>query len=354
MIKLKSLEVIDNSERNSSVDVFRSLAIISVVLFHFNRLLPLGYIGVDLFFVISGLLVGGILVKQFKENEPISFFRFILQRGFKIWPSYYTYILITALISVYFFGKVFHFSDLSKYIFFYENYTGTCTIVWSLCVEEHFYILLPILFLVVINFIPVKHKLKSLFVFLFLIIVSGILFKWVSYTFTRSQDTFSATHNRIDALAWGVLLSLLLSYFNEKLRSETIAVLSVGSGIIILIVALVVESSNKWILFDKLFFHSIIPFAFFLLLLGTYFIDFKKLLVLRFISYYSYNWYLWHSLVGGLLLSYGLVVYLISTFAIAVIATVLIEEPMLKNRSRFLGWLYAKPPKLRNTAIPQN
>jgi len=64
MPRLKSIEVINDPQRNSSVDIFRAVAIIAVVLHHFNYRLPFGYIGVDLFFVISGLLVGGLLTKE--------------------------------------------------------------------------------------------------------------------------------------------------------------------------------------------------------------------------------------------------------------------------------------------------
>src|SRR6478609_13300 len=85
---LQSLRTLSSPERNSAVDVFRAVAIIAVALYHFKEILPLGYIGVDLFFVISGLLVGGILTRSFARGERINFPKFFLQRGFKIWPSY--------------------------------------------------------------------------------------------------------------------------------------------------------------------------------------------------------------------------------------------------------------------------
>lgn len=66
MLKLKSFDTLKDTTRISSIDIFRSIAIITVIIYHFNHRLPYGYIGVDLFFVISGLLVGGLLTKQFR------------------------------------------------------------------------------------------------------------------------------------------------------------------------------------------------------------------------------------------------------------------------------------------------
>lgn len=72
-MNLRSFEVLRANTRIPSVDVFRAFAILPVVIYHFNKSLPYGYLGVDLFFVISGLLVGSILIKKFKRNEKISF-----------------------------------------------------------------------------------------------------------------------------------------------------------------------------------------------------------------------------------------------------------------------------------------
>ena len=94
--RLQSVRTLQDPARNSCVDVFRALAIMAVVLFHFEGLLPYGNIGVDLFFVISGLLVGGLLIRQLHTGTRIRFFKFFLQRGFKIWPSYYAFLLSAA------------------------------------------------------------------------------------------------------------------------------------------------------------------------------------------------------------------------------------------------------------------
>jgi peptidoglycan/LPS O-acetylase OafA/YrhL len=356
MPKLKALETINSSDRISSVDIFRSIAIISVVIFHFNKTIPFGFLGVDLFFVVSGLLVGGLLTKEFRNGNKINFTKFVLQRGFKIWPSYYAFLLIGNLIAYFFYNStrpdlIVPLWDIKRYLFFYQNYTGlpfhwSFDHVWSLCVEEHFYVLLPLLFIIVQYFIKKEQKIRSLFLFVILTIVAGILFKYFSFYFTNSKDTYSATHNRIDSLAWGVLLNLIITYYGDKIRSLKFTVCAFSAGLFLFILTVLIWIYYNNVLFEKLYFHSIIPISFFLMLLGLYYTDLSKLKTFRFVAYYSYNWYLWHPLFvifitrhfGNTIL--GLLVYLISTFLISVVMTILVEETFMKKRKFVLDKLF--------------
>ncbi len=355
-MRLKIFDTINSANRISSVDVFRSLAIVSVVIYHFNGQLSFGFLGVDLFFLISGLLVGGLLTKELKNGRQINFLKFFLQRGFKIWPSYYAFISIGGIIAFYFYHttdpeQIIPIWDLKRYLFFYQNYTGipfhwSFDHVWSLCVEEHFYIMLPIMFIMIQNFFPDKHKIKTLFVFVILTIIAGIVFKHCSYFLTISKDTYSATHNRIDALAWGVLLNLIITFHEEKIRSIKFKFFAFMSGLAVFIVSLYFSIYFSNTIFEKIYFHSIIPISFFLMLLGLYHVNFSKLKPLRFIAYYSYNWYLWHPIFvfyttrhfGNTML--GLLIYLAVTFLMAVITTIFIEETFLEKRSMILDKIF--------------
>lgn len=352
MYKLKVFQIIENNERNSSIDVFRSLAIISVVIYHFNSWLKFGYLGVDLFFLISGLLVGGLLTKDLMLGNKIKFSKFFFQRAFKIWPSYYAFLLFGGFLAFYFYNftnpeQLIPKWDLKRYLFFYQNYTGTpfhwsFDHVWSLCVEEHFYVLLPILYLIIQNVIPEKYRVKLLFIFVFLVIIAGVLFKVFSYYYTNGQDTYSATHNRIDALAWGVLLNLIIKFYPDKIKKTRFVLTAFTGGALLFIFTISFSIYTENILFDKLFFHDLIPISFFLMLLSMFFLDFSKFRIFRFIAYYSYNWYLWHPIFVIYLTKHfgntlvGLVLYLLITFTVAVFATILIEEPFLKIRKLFL------------------
>jgi peptidoglycan/LPS O-acetylase OafA/YrhL len=354
-MKLRVIKLLDDPNRVSSVDIFRAIAIISVVIFHFESFLPLGFIGVDLFFVISGLLIGNLLTQQFIAGQKINFFKFFLQRGLKIWPSYYFFFFVGSILALLLYrdtnpDQIIPLSEMKSYLLFYRNYSAvpfhfSFDHVWSLCVEEHFYILLPLLFVFIQTLFTNRGK-KMLILSVGAAIFLGIAFKYISLYYTNGKDTYSATHNRIDALAWGVLLNFLLSFRGEWLQKQkSLYLISVVGGVLFFfIIYLKVVWPN--VLFNKIWFHSILPFTFALLILGVYYVNFSRLKTLRVIAYFSYNWYLWHPifaiffsrLIGNNVI--GLILYVLFTFVVAVVATVLIEEPMLRYRSKLLKKLF--------------
>ena len=341
-------QVLSSSNRNSSVDIWRGVAIISVVLFHFNETLPYGFLGVDLFFVISGLLVGGLLTKPFLNGDKIEIFNFFLRRGFKIWPSYYTFLIVGTIIAMLTYNshnqnQIIPFTDFTRYLLFYQNYTGlpfhwSFDHVWSLCVEEHFYIMLPLIF---ISLRLIKANWKILLVSLIIIIVSGFVAKILMLYFTNGKDTYSATHNRIDALAWGVLLNLIIIKFSSTIKKHKNIFLI--TGLIGLIASVYFDIYLESIFYNKVVLHSIVPLFFFLMISGTYYHDFSKLKSLRVIGYYSYNWYLWHPVFSVIITQNigagfnGLLTYLLFSFIVGVFFTIIIEEPALKMRNKYLS-----------------
>ncbi len=354
--KLKVFEIINNPNRISSVDFFRGVAVLVVVLFHFKGLMPFGYLGVEVFFVISGLLVGGLLTKEISDQQPIHFFKFFIQRGFKIWPSYYMFLLLGMGVASLLYGKshpdqIIPLWDLKRYVFFYQNYTGgpfhwSFDHVWTLCVEEHFYILLPVLYIFIQHVFSFDKQKKALFLFVIGVIVSGIVLKHCSYFFTNSRDVIASTHNRIDALGWGVLLNLIIKFHSEKIKTREIQVYSTCIGICIFAAAIIGSLYSGDSLFYKMYLHTLIPFAFALILLGLYFVDFSKFKFIQIIAYYSYNWYLWHPIFVFFIYDHfgiswlGVVLYLVISFMAAVLSTIYIEETLLRKREKVINKLF--------------
>lgn len=342
---------LQSENRQINIDVLRGMAVLSVVLFHFNGLLPYGYIGVDLFFVISGYLVGGALMRDFLNGKKIRFFSFILKRGFKIWPSYYVFILIAFLISNSAFSDSFsaermQFSELPRYLFWYRNFTGlpfhfSTAHIWSLCIEEHFYVLLPILMLLLGFFKLNKNYLIGA---LLLIIMAAFGSKLFMYFMTNSKDTYSMTFNRLDTFSWGILVAYLhysgIILADKLFLRRILLVLSlVGVALI-----LYLEAFKLIPLFKELIMHSILP-LFMALLIWTSLAETKQkwMTPFRVVGYYSYNWYLWNPLIGMLCfdhLGFGIfsfAFYFLGSFFIAVLGTHFIEEPFLNLRKRYLN-----------------
>jgi len=140
-----------------SLDLLRSYAIFSVVVAHTvvafgapPSLAPFrfGGTGVDLFFVLSGWLLGRQLMLELRDHGTISVTRFWTRRWMRTLPAYYAVLLLTFFQQV----VLSHNTDLKwSYLFFGQNYLTDLPyffISWSLCVEEHFYLLIgPLLVL---------------------------------------------------------------------------------------------------------------------------------------------------------------------------------------------------------------
>src|SRR5208283_1608063 len=112
--------------------------------------------GVDLFFVLSGFLIGGQLWKELNRTGDIHIGRFILRRGLRIWPFYYFFILVVGSVTLAqgkpisgFLADIFCVSN-----YFHNKISGG----WSLSTEEQFYIMFPVLLYLGSRVIP-RQKL---------------------------------------------------------------------------------------------------------------------------------------------------------------------------------------------------
>jgi peptidoglycan/LPS O-acetylase OafA/YrhL len=148
ILHLRAIERLQKSSRNSAIDFYRGIAILTVMFFHFGGWLKYGYLGVDLFFVVSGFLIGKMLLKELQVTQKIKYGQFILKRGLKIWPSYYFFLVIGLIIANVFFWKIdpsqiIPPQEWPRYFLYYRNYTGGltgCLIMFGLCASKNIFI----------------------------------------------------------------------------------------------------------------------------------------------------------------------------------------------------------------------
>jgi peptidoglycan/LPS O-acetylase OafA/YrhL len=170
--------------------------------------------GVDIFFLISGFLITYLLLSEQEKTGKVNVLKFYIRRAFRIWPLYFFMILTGPLLSYFFFeqspGYGMHFFFLGNFDIINEGMKSVSTNhLWSICIEEHFYLFVPLL----IAFIPVKRLPQ----FLFGIIFISILFRayMALYTENYGMALYVHTLSRIDVLALGSLFGWL--HYHKRL-----------------------------------------------------------------------------------------------------------------------------------------
>lgn len=207
----------------SHIDGLRAIAVLSVVLFHaFPNLLPGGFIGVDIFFVISGYLISTIIFTSLNQNT-FDFLSFYIKRIVRIFPA-----LIFVLVSCFIFGWfglfAFEFKELGRHIFggsiFVNNFMfwkeagyfdrsselKPLLHLWSLSIEEQFYIVWPF-------FIWIVYKYKFN---LFLAIASVFLLSFVAHLSFIGSDS-NAVFYQPQFRAWELSAGSLCAYLQLNL-----------------------------------------------------------------------------------------------------------------------------------------
>ena len=144
-------------QRIPALDGLRAVAIVMVIGYHVDRrLVPAGSWGVVLFFVLSGYLITRLLCAETDRDGHIDMRRFYLRRAFRLLPALMVMCLVLLAVGT-------AWSQVVPALGYYANYArvagvdiGPLTHTWSLAVEEHFYLLWPLL----IGAVPARHRLR--------------------------------------------------------------------------------------------------------------------------------------------------------------------------------------------------
>lgn len=347
--------------RELDLDFVRGVAILLAMGWHFNHsdssnyivlflLLPgqvLGWTGVDLFFVLSGFLVGRLVAQEVVNTGTFNSRRFLIRRAFKLWPILYIFLLI---LLVQFPAERFLW-QIGLHV---QNYfrTPVATHLWSLAVEEHFYLAFAVL---VPLWASCGANIRLASIAVGFAIVSPLLFRIVATT--QGVDAVllqTQTHYRLDALACGVGLALLAVYrpgVIEAIQRQRIALLT---GLFAGIIFLSTVSKTSALGTSLGFTVSYVTGAILLLLIWRSGIEHmapKLIQPVALLGVFSYGIYIWHVPAGRAIEAVAravgpgwppiLTVALsyISAIALGFLATKLIERPFLNLRDRLFPTL---------------
>jgi len=350
------------SARSVELDFLRGIAILLVMGVHFtvpvtgiaaldwvsNTLRSVGGVGVNLFFTLSGFLVGGLLLKEYKKTRTINGWRFLARRAFKIWPPFYALILFHLIV-----GHHDRSAFFWQNFFQVQNYFGSAiTQTWSLAVEEHFYIFLTLLLVLLVGTSP-----RFIISVLAMLCVLTIALRVAAVAHGELDAAFRETHLRIDSLLYGVILAAVSIFYPDRFaalaRQRVLLVLCA----IALSVFIYQTAENEMLDRDVGYAVQGIGFSLLLVLVYKNSGNLARQAWYRAISrvgVYSYSIYLWHTLALAPgktlidLLSLWSVAPLASWFIVmavqvalalvtGVIMTRLIEWPSLLLRERWLG-----------------
>lgn len=364
-----------------SLDGLRGLAILLVLFFHYEFVVGFGWVGVQLFFVLSGYLITSLLLKE-KEN-PLGFYlkRFYWRRTLRIFPIYYLYLAFVAAIFIVK-GIPEDFLDLlpflATYTFNFYPLVGTYsyhdlffTHFWSLSVEEQFYLMWPI----VIYFCN-RNQLKYI---LFAIICTAPIVRYILAEVMLSngydagytgQTVYRFTFGQWDGFAFGALIPIF-GLQNSRIKTGWMmlatTILLIALGLWTRIDLLAAGQDSPWSAlgyqvgvltnYQHVWTFTLWDFLFFLLLLTVvrHSTVTEKIFgnpVMVYCGKISYGLYVYHWSIMMALFSYvmptignqfvGLVLYLAATFGVSMLSYYLVEQRLLALKDR----RFVKPAKV--------
>lgn len=341
------------------LDGLRGVAIIFVMLFHFE--VPLfegGFIGVDIFFVLSGFLITSLLVQEFDRIGRINLQYFYIRRVLRLGPSLICLLVIFCLISFIVLDRkeaIDNLIDALISLVYFSNWARAFMLhppdflghTWSLSIEEQFYILWPIALLMLLRI--VNDRRYIIIISIFIALCSWCLRSYLVIDQAPVERLYNGLDTRADALMLGCALGVLISsrLMTENARrylSKSLMIIAPCSMIGLLALAIF----GRWQDPAMYFFGFFAVELFTVVLILDCLIDnqsiirrFLKIKWLVWTGSISYGLYLWHYPIYRVLSALGfspLSVVLIGisiTFAIAACSYYLLEKPILKLKKGF-------------------
>lgn len=350
-------------------DCLRCLAILLVMLAHcgdyskglpltwaalFNQAQAISWVGVDLFFVLSGFLVSGLLFAEHDATGTLKIKRFLIRRAFKIIPAFYVLVFITVIYDAIVDRHVVVVHLIHDVLFLQSYRSGAWSHAWTLAIEVHFYLLLALL-LYYLSRTPPKGgrwlaRLPAIICgVLVACFVARLINSGVRTTAFNMHRDLQPSHLHLDVLASGVLLRYLYNYHQEVLAVFQRAKLFwIGLGLL-----LIYPSEYLWST-HSMWVTALIPtcnyLGFSLILFEATQIPFPVSGVTRwlvkpfdYLGKHSYSIYLWHLpvkdwIVDPLMKEHGwvsFIFFIAASLAVGTFFSEILEMPILHLRNRF-------------------
>jgi peptidoglycan/LPS O-acetylase OafA/YrhL len=218
------MKATDSAPRLFGLDTLRAFAVLVVMFYHLTifgelpaRILPVtyfGWMGVDLFFVLSGFLIGQQVLQPYRLGRRPSMVDFYRRRAYRILPAYLVVLALYFLVPGW--NEAPRLAPLWKFLTFTMNLGFSFerrgfSHAWSLCVEEYFYLALPVLVWLLMRRPSVRKTVAAIGS----IVVCGILLR--AFLIARYPDDvmtkiYYPTYTRLDGLVVGVMLAILRTF----------------------------------------------------------------------------------------------------------------------------------------------
>ena len=342
------------------LDGLRGISILLVYVHHlYHPLMPGGFFGVDVFFVLSGFLITSLLVQEWSREGSISLKNFYIRRALRLMPAVFTLILVIGGFALIFLDKrraietyqgiwlTLSYASNWLYAFDYFSANNPLGITWSLAIEEQFYLPWPLLLSLALRFKLGRRWI--LYILALFIALISLYRKILIEHGTNILRLYYASDTRADTLLIGCLVGLLVSWNllpdNRRLEISMKSLAAIG---VIFLGYLVATASWEDLMLYQYGGYTLVALSMGLILVVLVVWPPKVALsVLRFtplvwIGRISYGLYLWHWPVrwfvyqkAALPSAAQLVVGVALSLLLTTLSYYFVEKPFLRWKKRF-------------------
>ena len=370
-----------------SIDSLRAIAVIAVIIYHIDaNYLPGGFLGVDLFFVLSGYLISSLIIKEYKSTGTVNLYNFYVRRARRLLPAVYFMITVVLIIITLFNGVLLKKSYLDAlfgyiyssnwwYIFhkldYFDSFGSQSPFkhLWSLAIEDQFSMFFPLIFLIFIRKSKSNNrnsKLNNNFIYVVLsLILVSLIAHILLFDINNINRIYFGTDTRAFSLLVGVVGAILypMDRLSERTTKKDNMIYSIVSLVSILVlIGIMINTSeyNTWLYRGGFLLVAIIGLII-IISSGRQYTFMSKLLSFKpfvFIGKISYSLYLWHfpilvvttpvSEIGNPNLFY-VTLRIILIFLVATGSYMFVETPIRKlGFVNYINLLFKRIMKFKN------